>query len=437
MTMHYPQSQQWFERAERSIVGGVNSPVRAFRGVGGTPIFMARAEGAYLYDVDGNQYIDYIGSWGPMILGHGDARVLAAVQSAMKDGVSFGAPTAIEVELAELVKQLMPNIELLRFVSSGTEAAMSAIRVARGFTGRDKIIKFSGCYHGHADGLLVRAGSGALTLGALTSKGVPADFAQHTLVASFNNLDEVAALFEKYDGDIAGVMVEPIAGNMNLVLPADGFLLGLRQLCDRYNSLLIFDEVMTGFRVGLSGAQGLYGIKPDLTVLGKIVGGGFPAAAFGGRRDVMSVVSPLGDVYQAGTLSGNPLAMAAGLATLSLLQSPDFYQHLSSFAQALTKGLADISERYGQPFFAQSIGGMFGLYFGEKATLKNEDDVKKLNVKQFQHFFHALLQRGVYFAPSMFEAGFVSAVHGKRELGLTLEKAEEVWSVVSAKGAIP
>lgn len=425
------QSQHLYELAQQSIPGGVNSPVRAFRGVGGHPLFIQRGQGAYIYDADGHAYIDYVGSWGPLILGHAHPEVIAKVQAALQNGFSFGAPTEIEVQLAQKVKEYMPSLELMRFVSSGTEAAMSAIRLARGFTKRHKIIKFAGCYHGHADSLLVAAGSGALTLGVPSSAGVPDSIAQHTLVAEYNDFEQTAKLFATYGDDIACVIVEPIAGNMNCILPAPGFLSGLRELCDRYGSVLIFDEVMTGFRVGLGGAQAHYQIKPDLTVLGKIIGGGFPAAAFGGRREIMQYLAPLGPVYQAGTLSGNPIAMTAGLATLELISQPAFYETLAQQTRYLAQGLKEAAEKAHIPLFVNAIGGMFGLFFTSATDLQNETDVKQCQVGLFKQFFHAMLANGIYLAPSAFEAGFVSAAHGEKEIAITLQKAEQVFQALS------
>ena len=421
------QSQALFNLAQHYIPGGVNSPVRAFRGVDSQPLFIKSGHGAYLVDVDGNEYIDYVCSWGPLIAGHAHPYVIEKVTEALQRGLSFGAPTEGEVHLAQKVCQLMPSMERIRFVSSGTEAAMSAIRLARGFTQRDKIIKFAGCYHGHADSVLVAAGSGALTFGVPSSAGVPESVAQHTLVAEFNRLDEVAALFAKYGKDIAAVIVEPVAGNMNLVLPVPGFLQGLRELCDQYGSVLIFDEVITGFRVDLGGAQAHFDIKPDLTILGKIVGGGFPAAAFGGRADIMRFISPLGPVYQAGTLSGNPVAMAAGLATLELVSTPHFYTELTLKTQTLTQQLGRRAHVAGIPFRAVSIGAMFGLFFTEAEKIETEADVKHCNMTLFKRFFHGMLNAGIYLAPSAYEIGFVSAAHGEAEIGKTLAAAEKVF----------
>lgn len=420
-------SKKLYELAQKYIPAGVNSPVRAFRGVGSEPVFIKRGHGPYLVDADGNEYVDYVCSWGPLILGHAHPYVLEKVTAALQDGFSFGAPTEIEVQLAEKVCQLMPSIEMVRFVSSGTEAAMSAIRLARGYTKRDKIIKFAGCYHGHADSLLVSAGSGALTFGVPSSAGVPESLAQHTLVAEFNRLDEVAALFSMYGNDIACVIVEPVAGNMNLVLPSTGFLQGLRALCDQYGSLLIFDEVITGFRVSLGGAQARFGVHPDLTVLGKIIGGGFPAAAFGGRADIMRTIAPLGPVYQAGTLSGNPVAMTAGLATLELVSQPHFYTELEANTTKLANDLRTLGQAATIPFQAYSIGGMFGLFFTDAEKIETEGDVKRCNMTLFKRFFHGMLNEGIYLAPSAYEIGFVSAAHGSDAFAKTLAAAEKVF----------
>lgn len=423
------RSAALFEQAQRTIPGGVNSPVRAFNGVGGNPLFFKSAHGAYLVDEDQKEYVDYVGSWGPMILGHAHPKVLEAVIACLQQGLSFGAPTAIEVKLAEKVCQLMPSIEQVRMVNSGTEATMSAIRLARGFTKRDKIIKFNGCYHGHADFLLVAAGSGSLTLGVPNSAGVPASIAQHTLIAEFNRLDTVTALFEKYGKEIAAIIVEPVPGNMNCILPEPGFLQGLRQLCDDYGSVLIFDEVMTGFRVALGGAQAHYNIVPDLTTLGKIIGGGMPVGAFGGRADIMHCIAPLGPVYQAGTLSGNPVAMTAGLTTLELLEAdPQFHQKLGSNTEMLMKGLTVCAKEAKVPLTTTAVGGMFGLFFTEAERITGYDDVKKCNIERFKQFFHGMLQEGIYFAPSAYEAGFYSSAHGDKEIAKTLTAAEKVFA---------
>jgi len=416
-----------FQSAQQVIPGGVNSPVRAFRGVGGNPVFVQSGKGAYLTDVNGKEYIDYVCSWGPLIHGHAHPYVTKKAVERLQQGFTFGAPTEIEVKLAQKVCELMPSIKMIRFVSSGTEAAMSAIRLARGFTGRNKIIKFAGCYHGHTDGLLVAAGSGALTLGIPGSAGVPDSVVQHTLTAEFNNLDDVAAIFARYGDDIAAIIVEPVAGNMNLVLPKPGFLQGLRQLCDKHGSVLIFDEVITGFRVDKQGAQHYFNVTPDLTVLGKIIGGGFPAAAFGGREDIMRCVAPLGPVYQAGTLSGNPVAMAAGLATLELLSAPNFYESLAARTQLLLNGLQEAAKAAGIPFLTASIGSMFGLYFTDRSNITSEADVKRCNVELFKLFFHGMLEEGIYLAPSAFEVGFVSAAHTEQDIMKTIAAAERVF----------
>jgi glutamate-1-semialdehyde 2,1-aminomutase len=420
-------SHDLFKQAQHIIPGGVNSPVRAFNGVGGDPIFIRSAKGAYIKDVDNKEYVDYVGSWGPMILGHAHPKVIAAVRDALDNGLSFGAPTEIEIKLAQKINQIMPSIELVRMVSSGTEATMSAIRLARGFTMRNKIIKFAGCYHGHADSLLVSAGSGALTLGVPSSAGVPESIAEHTLVAEYNSLDTVEALFKKYGSDIAAIIVEPIAGNMNCVLPKPEFLPGLRALCDQYGSLLIFDEVMTGFRVAQGGAQALYSIRPDLTTLGKVIGGGMPVGAFGGRAEVMHSIAPLGPVYQAGTLSGNPIAMTAGLATLDLLMEANFYPELEKITFELVDGLTSRAKAAGIPFFMTAVCGMFGIYFTDQTQINTFSDVKKCSVPVFQKFFHEMLKEGVYLAPSAYEAGFVSIAHKEEEIAKTLLAAERVF----------
>ncbi|MDB5812706.1 MAG: hemL [Betaproteobacteria bacterium] len=421
------RNEQLFAAAARVIPGGVNSPVRAFRSVGGTPVFFARGSGAHVWDVDGKAYIDYVGSWGPLILGHAHPSVIAAVQQAVSEGLSFGAPTAGEVEIAELLCRRVPGLEQVRLVSSGTEATMSAIRLARGHTGRSRIIKFEGCYHGHADALLVKAGSGALTLGNPSSAGVPAETAAATLVLEYNNLEMLDAAFARDGDQIACVIVEPVVGNMNLVQPAPGFLEAIRSLCTRHGAVLIFDEVMTGFRVGPAGAQGLFGITADLVTLGKIVGGGMPLGAFGGRRDIMASVAPLGPVYQAGTLSGNPIAVAAGLATLKLLEAPDFYMRLASATHALTTGLAVAAAAHGVVFSAQSIGGMFGVYFRAQPP-RSYAEVMECDVPAFNRFFHAMLDAGIYLAPSAFEAGFVSSAHKSADIEKTLAAADQYFA---------
>ncbi|MBU4612345.1 glutamate-1-semialdehyde 2,1-aminomutase [Achromobacter sp. GG226] len=419
-----------FDRACRTIPGGVNSPVRAFRSVGGTPRFLKRASGPHVWDAEGTQYIDYVGSWGPAILGHAHPDVIRAVQEAAVDGLSFGAPTEAEIELAETLAARLPSMEQVRLVSSGTEATMSAIRLARGFTGRPKLIKFEGCYHGHADSLLVKAGSGLLTLGNPNSAGVPPEFVAHTLVLPFNDVEAVRQAFAQWGPEIACVIVEPVAGNMNLIQPAPGFLQGLREVCTEYGALLIFDEVMTGFRVGPQGVQGLTGIRPDLTTLGKVIGGGMPVGAFGGRRDVMAQIAPLGPVYQAGTLSGNPVAMAAGLATMALIGAPGFYERLAQQTNRLVEGLRERAAMAGVPFAADGIGGMFGLYFSETVPTSFAE-VTAGDVGAFKTFFQACLAQGVYFAPSAFEAGFVSITHDDAVIDRTLDVAESAFRTLA------
>lgn len=423
------KSNSLFTLAKTIIPGGVNSPVRSFNGVDGNPPFIKRGLGAYVYDVDDNAYVDYVGSWGPLITGHANPYILEKVHEALENGVTFGAPTEIEVKLAQRVCELMPSIEMIRFVNSGTEATMSAIRLARGFTKRNKFIKFVGCYHGHADCLLVAAGSGGLTFSVPNSAGVPNDTVKDTLIANFNDLDGVTQLFKQYGNDIAAIILEPIAGNMNFVPPLPGFLAGLREICDRYDSLLIFDEVMTGFRVALGGAQSLYHITPDLTVLGKVIGGGFPVAAFGGRRDIMQSLTPLGPVYQAGTLSGNPIAMTAGLANLDLITQPNFWETLTNMTQVLVEGLKEKAVDAGIPFHTVFAGGMFGFYFAEQDQITNLEDVKKCDVNVFKRFFHGMLKEGIYLAPSAFEAGFVSIQHTLAEIKKTLKAAEAVFAL--------
>lgn len=420
-------NQKLFQRSQECIPGGVNSPVRAFKSVGGTPVFFKRGKGAYVWDVDNKSYIDYVGSWGPLILGHAHPEVIEAVQNKIKDGLTFGAPTEAELEIAELLCKLVPSIEQVRLVSSGTEATMSAIRLARGYTGRNRIIKFEGCYHGHDDALLVKAGSGALTLGCPSSAGVPAEVTNSTTVLNYNDLEELEQIFSKAGREIAAVIVEPVAGNMNFVTPNPKFLPALRELCTKYGSVLIFDEVMTGFRVGLGCAQGVYNIKPDLTTLGKVIGGGMPMAAFGGKREIMQCLAPVGSVYQAGTLSGNPIAVSAGIATLQMVQTPGFYEKLTSSTQQLVNGLADIAKKYEIPFCAQSLGGMFGLYFRGDIP-SSYAEVMECDVESFNRFFHAMLQEGVYFAPSSFEAGFVSSAHSDMVIRNTLQAAEKIFS---------
>jgi len=421
-------SQELFARAQQYIPGGVNSPVRAFVAVNNIPRFIQSAKGAYLTDVDGNRYIDYVGSWGPMILGHAHPTVIQAVQKAVERGLSFGAPCPAEVELAAEICQRIPSIEKIRMVNSGTEAAMSAIRLARGVSGRNKIIKFEGCYHGHADSLLVKAGSGALTFGVPSSPGVPANVVSETLTARFNDLDSVSALFERWGDDIAAVIVEPIPGNMNMVLPLPEFLPGLRELCNQYDSLLIFDEVITGFRVSDQGAQGLFDIRPDLTILGKIIGGGLPVGAFGGRREIMAQLAPEGPVYQAGTLSGNPIAMAAGLATLQLL-TPVHYQTLSRLTEQLTQGIQERAAAARIPVTTVACGGLFGIFFTEEPAIHYYEQVMACQVQQFTRFFNGVLERGIYLAPSAYEAGFISLAHSTQDIRRTLTAIEEVWTV--------
>jgi glutamate-1-semialdehyde 2,1-aminomutase len=411
-----------FERAQRRIPGGVNSPVRAFRAVGGTPPFFVRASGAHLWDAEGRRYIDYVGSWGPMLAGHTHPAVVEAVREAASRALSFGAPTEAEVELAERICAHLPSLELVRLVSSGTEATMTAIRLARGFTGRDLIVKFEGCYHGHADPLLVKAGSGALTFGNPSSAGVPADTASHTMVLDYNDTRQVERLFIDRGTDVAGVIVEPVAGNMNLVLPAPGFLESLREQCTKHGAVLVFDEVMTGFRVALGGAQARFGIRPDLTTLGKVIGGGLPLAAVGGRREIMEKLAPLGPVYQAGTLSGNPVAVAAGLATLKLVEEKGFVEKVEATTRSLVEGLAAEAKKVGVTFSAQTIGSMFGLYF-RAAAPASFAEVMQCDRERFNRFFHAMLEQGVYLAPSAYEAGFVSGAHGPEELEATLAAA--------------
>ena len=415
-----------FERARKRIPAGVNSPVRAFRAVGGTPPFLERASGPHLWDTDGKRYIDYVGSWGPMVLGHTHPQVVEAVQGAAARALSFGAPTESEIDLAEAICRLVPSVEMVRLVSSGTEATMSAIRLARGHTGRSLIVKFEGCYHGHADSLLVKAGSGALTFGNPSSAGVPPETAAHTLVLDFNDSEHVEKTFAARGSDIACVIVEPVAGNMNLVLPKPGFLESLRENCTRHGAVLLFDEVMTGFRVALGGAQAHYGIKPDLTTLGKVIGGGLPVGAFGGRRDIMEKIAPLGPVYQAGTLSGNPVAVAAGLATLKLVDTPGFQEKISAVTDSLIQGLKNEAQKAGVVFSAQCVGSMFGLYF-RTSPPTSFAEVMQCDKDRFNKFFHAMLERGVYLAPSAYEAGFVSAAHGATEIEATLTAAREAF----------
>jgi glutamate-1-semialdehyde 2,1-aminomutase len=422
----FEQSKVLFEKSQRVIPGGVNSPVRAFRAVGGTPVFFRKANGAYLWDVDGNKYIDYVGSWGPAILGHAHPAVIQAVQDTAVDGLSFGAPTEAELMMAEKLCELMPSIEQVRLVSSGTEATMSAIRLARGATGRKKIVKFEGCYHGHADALLVKAGSGALTFGNPSSAGVPPEVAADTVVIAYNSLKELEDTFSAIGGEIACVIIEAIAGNMNFIVPDVSYLQALRALCTKHGAVLIFDEVMTGFRVGLHGAQGHFGIKPDLTTLGKVIGGGMPVGAFGGRRDLMANMAPLGGVYQAGTLSGNPVAVAAGLKTLELVSAPGFYEALSASTQQLCDGLMAAAREEGETFSAASLGGMFGMFFAPSPP-RSYAEVMRSDRERFNRFFHGMLERGVYLAPSAFEAGFVSKAHTDADIAETIAHAKATF----------
>ena len=420
-----------FSRAQSFIPGGVNSPVRAFKGVGGTPVFIQKAQGAYIYDTNGKQYVDYVGSWGPMILGHNHPSILNAVLKAAENGLSFGAPTPSEIDLAELVCNIVPSIEMVRMVSSGTEATMTAIRLARGYTGRDKILKFEGCYHGHSDSLLVKAGSGALTLGQPSSPGVPEDFAKYTLTAEYNNLDSVKALFEQYPDSISCVIIEPVAGNMNCVPSKSGFLQGIRELCDKYGALFIIDEVMTGFRVALAGAQSYYGVTPDLTTLGKVIGGGMPVGAVGGKKAIMEYLAPTGPVYQAGTLSGNPIAMAAGLACLNELKKPRNEQQPAIKTEKLCLGLKSLAEKHHVPFVVNYVGGMFGIFFTEQQEITSYAEVMKCDTEKFKIFFHKMLEQGVYLAPSAFEAGFMSLAHTDEDIERTLSAADIAFSTIA------
>jgi glutamate-1-semialdehyde 2,1-aminomutase len=429
-TLTQTRSEALFIDAQTAIPGGVNSPVRAFRGVGGNPIFFKSAKGAWLTDEDDNRYIDYIGAWGPMIIGHNHDRVKDALKAQLELGVAYGAPTALEVQMAHRICEIMPSIESVRLVNSGTEATMSAIRLARGFTGRSKLVKFEGCYHGHVDSLLVKAGSGALTLGSPDSAGIPAEVAAQTFVLPYNDIPALEALFTEHGKDIACVIVEPVGGNMNLVPPAPGFLQALRTVTQQHDSLLIFDEVMTGFRVALGGAQALYGIKPDLTTLGKIIGGGLPVGAFGGRKDIMAMLAPLGPVYQAGTLSGNPLAVTAGLVVLDQISQPGFHQRLTERTAQLLAGLQAQADKAGIPFTTTQVGGMFGCYFTTQREIQTFADVMTSNVERFRRYFHLMLQQGIYLAPSAFEAGFVSAMHGEKEIELTVAAAANAFAAL-------
>lgn len=421
------RSDSLFVAACRHIPGGVNSPVRAFRGVGGTPVFFSRAKGAYLFDADDRQYIDYVGSWGPAILGHAHPDVIREVQEAAVNGLSFGAPTELEIRMADKVCELVPSMDMVRMVSSGTEATMSAIRLARGYTGRDILVKFEGCYHGHADSLLVKAGSGALTLGVPSSAGVPADLAKYTITLEYNNLDQVRDYFRENGDKVACIIVEPVAGNMNCIPPAPGFLEGLRDVCDQSGAVLIFDEVMTGFRVALGGAQAHYHIKPDLTTLGKVIGGGMPVGAFGGKREIMEKIAPLGPVYQAGTLSGNPVAMRAGLKTLELVSAPGFHEDLSKKAAALCSGLESAAKANGVALSTTQVGGMFGIFFTDKKVTRYAEALQA-DTEAFKKFFHAMLAEGIYLAPSAFEAGFVSAAHSDADIAATIDAAQKAFA---------
>jgi len=424
-----PQKQaqsELFKQAQQVIPGGVNSPVRAFRGVGGDPVFIDRANGAYIWDTDDKRYIDYVGSWGPMILGHAHPEVIRAVKEAAEKGLSFGAPTAIETRMAERICQLIPSIESVRMVSSGTEATMSAIRLARGFTGRDDIVKFEGCYHGHSDSLLVKAGSGALTLGVPSSPGVPASLAEHTITLNYNDLEQVRDTFKTAGDKIACIIVEPVAGNMNCIPPQPGFLEGLREICDEYGSVLIFDEVMTGFRTALGGAQSIYNVRPDLTTLGKVIGGGMPVGAFGGHKKIMQHIAPEGPVYQAGTLSGNPVAMAAGLKTLELIAADNFFEDLNAKVNTLVEGILQKAAACDIPMTQNIVGGMFGLFFSEADKVTNFTEATRCDAQRFQKFFHGMLNEGIYLAPSAYEAGFVSAMHSNEDIQASIEAAGRV-----------
>ena len=424
------RSHDLFEQAQHYFPGGVNSPVRAFRGVGGDPVFFKRGSGAYLFDEDDRKYIDYVASWGPCIVGHAHPDVLAAVQTVMQNGLTFGAPTALEITMAKKVCELVPSMDMVRMVSSGTEATMSAIRLARGHTGRDKIVKFEGCYHGHADSLLVKAGSGALTLGVPTSPGVPADLAKHTLTLQYNDSAMVRDTFAKLGDQIACIIVEPVAGNMNCIPPLPGFHETLREVCDQHGSVLIFDEVMTGFRVALGGAQQVYKIKPDLTTLGKVIGGGMPVGAFGGKREIMQKIAPTGPIYQAGTLSGNPVAMAAGLKTLELISKPGFYDALTQRTTQLVQGLQAAADKTGIPFTTNQVGGMFGFFFSPEKSISTFQQVSQCDIERFKKFYHGMLDHGVYLAPSAYEAGFVSSMHTEQDIAQTVAAAEKVFKAL-------
>ncbi len=424
--MSHTAQSDLFNQAQSVIPGGVNSPVRAFKGVGGDPVFIDHAKGAYIWDTDNKRYIDYVGSWGPMILGHTHPDVIQAVKDSAEKGLSFGAPTAIETVMAERICELVPSIESVRMVSSGTEATMSAIRLARGFTGRDAIVKFEGCYHGHSDSLLVKAGSGALTLGVPSSPGVPASLAEHTITLAYNDIDQVRETFKSSGDKIACIIVEPVAGNMNCIPPVAGFLEGLREICDEYGTVLIFDEVMTGFRTALGGAQSVYKIKPDLTTLGKVIGGGMPVGAFGGRRDIMQFIAPTGPVYQAGTLSGNPVAMAAGLKTLELISADNFFTDLNQKVNTLVDGIMQKAAAHNIPMTQNIVGGMFGLFFTDAEKVTNFEQATQCNVERFQKFFHGMLEHGIYMAPSAYEAGFVSSAHSDEDIQATIDAADKV-----------
>ncbi len=430
MTQGIQNSQSLLDRAAKTIPGGVNSPVRAFNGVGGTPLFIERAEGAYMYDADGNAYIDYVGSWGPMICGHANPDIIEAVKQAADRGLSFGAPTALEIELAERICSIMPGMDMVRMTSSGTEATMSAIRLARGYTGRDKIVKFEGCYHGHGDSLLVKAGSGALTLGVPSSPVIPKGLAELTLTLEYNNIEQVNALFDDLGGEIACLIVEPVAGNMNCIPPIPGFLECLRDNCSKHGAVLIIDEVMTGFRVGLSGAQGHYGVTADLTTLGKVIGGGMPVGAFGGKREIMQYLAPVGPVYQAGTLSGNPIAMTAGLKNLDIISQPGFYEELTRRTDFFVDGMLASAKKHNIPMTANKVGAMFGFFFTDKDKVQSFADVGACDLDRFKKFFHGMLEQGVYLAPSAYEAGFVSLAHNEAILRKTIDAAERVFATL-------
>ena len=425
------RSHTLFEQAKQHIPGGVNSPVRAFNGVGGDPIFIEKADGAYITDADGKRYIDYVGSWGPMIMGHNHPAVREAVHKAVDNGLSYGAPTAIEVEMAKRIKQIIPSMDKVRMVSSGTEATMSAIRLARGYTGRDKFVKFEGCYHGHSDSLLVKAGSGALTMGVPNSPGIPEDIAKHTITLQFNDIEQVKSAFAEAGNEIAAIIVEPVAGNMNCIPPVPGFLEGLREVCDQYGSVLIFDEVMTGFRVALGCAQSHYGVTPDITTLGKVIGGGMPVGAFGGKAEIMDVIAPVGPVYQAGTLSGNPVAMAAGLATLELISQPGVHQQLAASSAKLMAGFQHAADEAGIPLSTVSVGGMFGFFFTDAGRVTSFAQATACDTERFKQFFHLMLKEGVYLAPSAYEAGFISGAHGDAEIEQTIKAAQKAFAALA------